>query len=169
MNDLIKLIDESIELELNVSKLYSLFHKLFPEHGDFWWTLSIEEKNHASLLLTGKQHFTSMGMVPENILATRLEILEVTNYELKFLIDKFSQTPPEEEDAFNLAIQIEESAGELHFQKFMNSGSNNPLEEIFRNLNNDDRDHAKRIKRYKTRFVNNGKCEAGSPSLESAA
>ena len=169
MTDIAEVIDESIKLELNVSKLYTLFHEIFPDHGDFWWTLSIEEKNHASLLLTGKNHFGSIGMVPKKLLATRLEMLEMTNYELQFLIDKFTHTPPSEEDAFDLAIQIEESAGEIHFQNFMQNNSDNPLEEIFHKLNSDDANHAERIRSYKEKYVKNYKNGTFTSSIESAA
>ena len=51
------IIDESINLELNVGKLYLKFSELFPEDGDFWWKLHVEEKHHASLIRTGRQHY----------------------------------------------------------------------------------------------------------------
>lgn len=168
MDNLAQIIDESIKLELNVSKLYSLFHEIFPEHGDFWWTLSIEEKNHASLLLTGRDHFTTLGMVPLKLLPTQLNKLEMTNYELKFLVEKFELIPPSEEDAFDLAIQIEQSVGELHFQEFMKSKSDNPLEKVFHQLNKDDVDHAERIRRYKSNFVNMGKSDLPVSSMENS-
>jgi len=153
MDNLSKIIDESINLELKVSKLYALFHKIFPDHANFWWKLTIEEKNHAALVLTGKEHFASIGTIPDNLLSRELEKLKVTNYELDFLINKFSTHPPSEEEAFDLAIQIEESAGELHFQSFMNKKGSAPIDKIFRQLNHGDKDHAERLKSYKKKYV----------------
>ncbi|MEE8377166.1 MAG: hypothetical protein V3R45_02225 [Candidatus Aminicenantaceae bacterium] len=63
--DFKELLETSIELELLVSDLYSLYNEIFPEDSDFWWDLSFEEKNHASLLesmrtcLLGKSGNTS--------------------------------------------------------------------------------------------------------------
>ncbi len=56
-----QLIREAIQLELNVAKLYLLFHDLFPEDGDFWWQLVIEEENHAALLKTVEQDGSYQG------------------------------------------------------------------------------------------------------------
>jgi len=47
-----QLIREAIQLEFNVADLYLFFHRLFPEDAGFWWSLVIEEKNHAALLKT---------------------------------------------------------------------------------------------------------------------
>ncbi|MDH3974266.1 MAG: hypothetical protein OEV42_08305 [Deltaproteobacteria bacterium] len=168
MTDTAKIMDESIKLELNISKLYTLFLRIFPEHRDFWWTLSIEEKNHASLLLAGKHHFARFSMMPENMLAAKLEKLEMINDELELLIYKLARIPPSEEDAFDLAIGIEESAGEVHFQNFMQKRSDKPLEKIFHKLNSGDEDHADRIRRYKAKYVMSGNISIGSSSIESA-
>ena len=50
-----QLIQEAIQLELNIAKLYLLFHQLLPEDSTFWWKLVIEEENHAALLKTIEQ------------------------------------------------------------------------------------------------------------------
>ncbi len=39
-----KLIDESIQVELNVAKIYMFFCDTFSEDLDFWWKLALEEK-----------------------------------------------------------------------------------------------------------------------------
>jgi len=44
------LLDESIQLELNLAKLYTLFNDHFEEDEEFWWQLSMEERSHAALL-----------------------------------------------------------------------------------------------------------------------
>ncbi len=38
-----QLIDELIELELNVAKIYMFFSDTFSEDSDFWWQLGLEE------------------------------------------------------------------------------------------------------------------------------
>ena len=44
-----ELIDQSIQLELLVSKLYFIFYESYSEDAAFWWKLVEEEKNHAAI------------------------------------------------------------------------------------------------------------------------
>ena len=55
---------------------------------------------------------------------------------------------PSREDAFNLALKLAQSAGEIHFQQFMEKSSGSKLDLIFKRLNGDDKDHAMRILSY---------------------
>ncbi len=147
-NNFISLIDESINLELNVSNLYSLFFKLFPEDADFWWQLVLEEKNHAALIQSGKEYFEPLNKFPYDLLANSLEEVKDMNSSLKSMIQKLESAPPPREDAFNIAFELENSAGELHFQNFMNKEENLKIDDIFKQLNKDDKDHALRIALY---------------------
>ena len=147
-NDVTSLIDESINLELNVSDIYSLFHKLFPDDAEFWWKLLLEEKNHAALIQSGKEYFEPINKFPHNLLHHSLQNLKDTNSKLRALIKKFEKTPPSREKAFNIAFKIENSAGELHFQEFMDEETNSTTDNIFKELNKDDKDHAMRIRCY---------------------
>ncbi|HIJ89408.1 MAG: hypothetical protein OEV89_00935 [Desulfobulbaceae bacterium] len=141
-------IDESIKLELNVSELYSLFQRSFPEDADFWWELVLEEKNHAALIQSGKEHFEPITEFPPYLLHHNLQELEDINSDLLALIKQFENTPPLRAEAFNLALKIENSAGELHFQEFMNKEEDLIIGNIFRKLNKDDKEHAMRIRTY---------------------
>ncbi len=142
------LIEESINLELNVSNIYLLFHNLFQEDEDFWWKLVLEEKNHAALIQSGKDHFAPLKKFPLKLLHHNLRELKDTNSTLLSLINNFEETPPSREDAFNIALKIENSACELHFQNFMDEEANSAVENIFKELNRDDKEHALRIRSY---------------------
>ncbi len=149
MNDnLRELIDESIDLESNVAELYLLFQAKFPEDADFWWALALEEKNHASLVRSLKEHFLPVGKVPENLLADSLETVRETNRLIRGLLDRYRQTPPSREEAFRTACQLEDGAAELHFQDFMSREEGSELDRIFRRLNADDKDHGKKLRDY---------------------
>ncbi len=50
-----KHLDESIQLELNLATLYTIFNDCFAEDEDFWWDLAMEERGHASLLQQEKK------------------------------------------------------------------------------------------------------------------
>ena len=144
-NNFISLIDESINLELNVSNLYSLFFKLFPEDADFWWKLVLEEKNHAALIRSGKEYFEQLNKFPHDILSDSLQKLKDTNSKLETMIQKFESDPPLRQEAFNMAFDLENSAGEVHFQNFMSKEGNLKIADIFKQLNKDDKDHSMRI------------------------
>jgi hypothetical protein len=142
------LIDESLHLELNVSTLYFLFYNLFPQDAAFWWRLTEEEKNHAALIRSGKEYFAPLGNFPDRLLHDNADELKATNARVLSLIEKYKTSPPSRAEALNCALTLETSAGELHFQKFMDGKEGSAIDKIFRELNGEDEAHAKRIKAY---------------------
>ena len=144
-----QLIKESIRLELNVSKIYLGFHHRFTEDADFWWKMAIEEESHAALLASGEKYFLHSKMFPLELICTSLDTLADLNRELECLIQSESKFPSSKSEAFNLAIRLEKSAGEIHFQHAMRElpQPSEPIK-LFRILNNSDMDHADRIRSY---------------------
>ena len=144
-----QLIEEAIKLELNVAETYLSFHHRFPEDAGFWWKIAIEEKNHAALLKNGKQHFLDAGMFPSELVGDSLEALINANNDLKNILRHEEESPPSRAAALNLALKLEELAGEIHFQHAMQQAEH-PSEAIklFQSLNEDDKDHAERIRNY---------------------
>lgn len=145
---MINLINESMKLELNVSELYLLFHNHFPDDATFWWKLVIEERNHAELIRQGREHYEPEGKFPETLLCCKLSELKRANEELAVLISKVTVNPLSREEAFNTALKLELAAGEIHFQEFMSNDIATIPEEIFKELNCADKDHAERIRKY---------------------
>ena len=74
-----EIVDESIRLELNVSKLYKIFNQSFKEDAYFWWELSEEEKNHANLIrkIGGLDYLTNKLI--EEILPEKLDNMIESN------------------------------------------------------------------------------------------
>lgn len=147
--ELPKILTESLELELNVAELYLLFSYLFPEDNYFWWKLAIEEKNHAALLRSGQQYFIDANLFPEEILSSKLDNLIKTNQKIINLISKFEIDPPSRITALQVALELEQSVGEFHFQAAMEVLPQSKALKVFQHLNRDDRDHAIRIQTYK--------------------
>lgn len=145
------LVEESINLELNMAALYLVFHKLFPEDADFWWTLVLEEKNHAALIRSGKDSFMAVDKFPSDLISDSLQELKDTNGRIALFLKRCEVDPPSREEAFGLAVELERSAGELHFQEFMEKETGSKIDEIFRQLNKDDKDHERRIRLYMKR------------------
>jgi hypothetical protein len=145
--NVIQYLDEAINLELRVSELYFLFSKSFLDDRDFWWQLEIEEKNHAALLKSAKS-FYEFGKFPEEIFPDKLELLQESIIKVNLLIKSFNCEWTRKQ-AFDTAIDLENSAGEVHFQNFMYSQEQSDIAEIFRKLNRNDSNHSKRITEYK--------------------
>lgn len=143
-----ELIDEAIKLELNISCIYEIFGKLFPEDSDFWSQLVFEEKNHASLLKAAKKTLLSVDLFPSKLLHPTLEMLIDTNNKLYLLMKEYKENPPSRESAFYKAIDIELSAGEIHFQHAMKHLPSDEIMDTIQQLNKDDKDHIVRIRMY---------------------
>ena len=146
-NNLIKLAEEAMRLEYNVSKLYMIFRDAYPEDTAFWWQLVIEESNHAALIKSGRDYFMPVMDFPDGIFPA-MEDMREANKELESLLEKYEADPPSREIAFNVALKTEMSAGELHFQQTMTKSADSKILELFQKLNQDDKDHAKRIRAY---------------------
>ncbi len=144
-----ELLDLSIAHEINISRLYTLFHELFEEDEDFWWQLSIEERSHAALLRNEKKlNRPSSGALPENLLSSDLEALTSSNTRIESLIEEYTANPPTRGEALQAAHDLEQSVGEIHYQEFMTRKSCSLSDELFKQLNMEDKDHADRIQSY---------------------
>lgn len=142
------LIYESIRLELNASRLYQIFYNLFPVDSQFWWKMMIEEKGHAALLETGKDDFFPMGKFPVSILAESLSEVEEANSSIEKLIEEFEKKPPSREEAFKAAHDLENAAGEVHFQRFVDGKSPTKMESVFQKLIREDKNHELKLEEY---------------------
>jgi hypothetical protein len=146
--ELCRIFDESIKLEGNVGDLYVMFQDALPEDAGFWRELIIEERRHAALLETGKTYFAPVSESSVGLLACRLDDLQEINAYLVKLFGRYKRKSPSREEAFNTALQIERSAGEIHFQEFMEKEADSRYAELFQKMNTYDKDHESRIKAY---------------------
>ena len=144
----IQLIDESIKLELAVSELYQLFHIAYPEDSDFWWQLMIEEKGHAAILRSGKENFLPLNKFPKKLVSNSLHEVSNTFVELENLIKAYKDNPPSRTEAFNNALKFEMSAGEVHFQEFLDTKNKTSIDKIFQKLINSDKNHVSKLLDY---------------------
>jgi len=144
--DIIKYFDEAIKVELNASKIYAIFSQKFPEDKSFWWSLSLEEINHASLIESEKL-FYKVNVFPDELFSVDLEELIKLNDSLHIIMEQFKDNISLE-NAFKIALEIENSAMELNYQKLAESASSDRAVNLFQELNRADKDHAKRISDY---------------------
>ena len=143
-----QIVDESVQLELNVGELYKIFSLTFKEDASFWGELYEEEKHHANLIRkVGGLDFLTYKIIPK-LLSAKLNEIKETNDTISSYIDEYKTNPPSRKEAFNLALEIEGSAGEIHYQEFMENELDDMLTQTFQKLNADDKDHYKRIRAY---------------------
>jgi hypothetical protein len=64
------------------------------------------------------------------------------------LFKKYNEKPPSRESAFNIALNIKKSAGELHFQLTIETSPTSSIMEVLQVLNKDCKNHANRILAY---------------------
>ncbi|MDY6839739.1 MAG: hypothetical protein SWH78_17415 [Thermodesulfobacteriota bacterium] len=145
---LTQLMNESVKLESNVADLYMIFHEAFPEDCAFWYQLHMEEKNHASIIQSAREAWLSGKEFPLEILSPNLDELIALNTKLGSLLEEYRKNPPSREMAFNVALDLEESAGEAHFQDAMEQTPSSELMELFQMLTGEDKEHADRIRTY---------------------
>jgi CheY-like chemotaxis protein len=141
-------IDQAIQLELNAADIYLIFSDAIPEDSNFWATLAWEEKNHATVLKTGKDILMPKDQFPADLLPNVIQVLVETNSWLDSLKEKFAEVKPDRKTAFAIAIRIESSAGEQHFQSIMEAPSESNVIKIFQELCEDDIHHLNRIHEY---------------------
>lgn len=143
-----QLAEESIQLELNVAKLYEIFRRAFPDDASFWSDLILEENRHAALIQSLKDTIVPAGISIDTLLSKSIKELKNANNKVISLITKYQKASPSRDKAFRTALKLEQSAGEIHFQKFMEKESGSEFEKIFQKLNSYDKDHAMRISKY---------------------
>ena len=143
MDDIIRYIDESITMETNIAELYLLFSETIPEDRLFWWKLNLEERNHASLLESEKL-FYQVNAFPTELFSNNLEDIVRFNGSFILKIQQFKNKPTRE-NAFKIALEIENSGIELSYQLLSENKKLSKAIKLFNQLNKADKDHAKRI------------------------
>ena len=149
MENLVNLfIQESINMELNIGDLYQLFSVKYPADYDFWWRLSMEEINHGALIESINDAFIDETLLPLAAIERQTDELKRMNQLIQDQIQQYKSAPPSRLESFEIAINLENSIGEFHFELFMTEKSGSQMIEIFQKLNGDDKNHANRISNY---------------------
>ena len=141
-------LDEASQLEMLVANLYLIFEKLFSEDELFWHQLAVEEKNHAALIENIKNSPGCSNQFVSSFAPELLQEILQTKELVSSLIVKYSEVKPDRKTAFNTAINIEKSAGEIAYQNFMTQDVDSWILLGLQKLNEYDRDHIDRLKQY---------------------
>ena len=140
-----ELLHEAILAENNMAELYGWYAKTFQEDREFWETISQEEKKHASLIRLAQDILTEEDLA-QIFINDNLDKVKEVNKELRSFIERFSKDPPEKTDAYNIAAMMESNSFESFYQSKMTGTPQSKSMKVFQKLNEDSKDHAKRIK-----------------------
>lgn len=143
-----RLIDESIQLELTMATLYELFHTAHPEDGEFWGQLYVEERSHANLLRTAKDSVIHKKEFPKTMVSESIKDVIQANKRIKHQLTLCKTNVPSRIEAFKIAIALENEVGESHFEQFMNHKAQNAVESVFQQINREDKNHEQRLRTY---------------------
>ena len=105
-------------------------------------------KNHADLIVIGRGTSLVKPEFPVELLAPSVDILYEANNKLILMLKECKKQRPSREKTFHIALEIEQLAGELHFQLAMEKPLTSTIMEIFQKMNKDDKEHADRIRAY---------------------
>lgn len=144
-----KMLALASEIEKVIAEIYRVFSECFEDDRVFWWSLCIEEMNHAASLNTAKRFIS----VDEDLKEDLFEADEKTLIELKErytrLLKDISEKSCERIDAFNIALDLENGDVESKFQEFMSKmNPTSQVTKILQKLSEDDIDHVNKIKKY---------------------
>lgn len=142
------LLEKGIAIERIAAELYLLFCELFPEDKAFWWRLMLEEQNHAALFESARGDFLPLKKVPIDLVPQSLKDLNESITTFSSIMEQWRANGGSRAEAFNTALRLEESAAELHLQKYAERSPGSALDKIFQRLVHDDKLHAQRIQGY---------------------
>ncbi|KMQ50463.1 hypothetical protein CHISP_2581 [Chitinispirillum alkaliphilum] len=139
-------------LERKIGLLYSYFQDIFTEDKAFWQQLTKEETEHATLIETHIEYINDFRDKFKILLESSEDNVEEIINKITVIINDLGKHVKTREDALLLALQMEQSAGELHFQNtadFQDYESEIPIPiQIFQSLAQSDKDHAIKISKY---------------------
>ncbi len=140
------LIDQLITLEANVAELYRLFAHLFETDRSFWLQMAHEETLHAQMINQNRPLITKLVTLSKDSLVDLTEITRLMAERIRKLTREYRNKPPGKTEAYLCALQVEQSAGEIHFQKIAARLNNPRAKLIFLQLNGNDQEHVDRIR-----------------------
>lgn len=142
---IINYIEEAINLEHKMSRLYTKFAAI--KDYDFWFKIALEELRHGSIL----QNMLYAIKISESDVSSDFDISEENLQELRLMnhkIEVLIEGEIEEDDIIKIALELESSASEAHYQKLSKKDSDNLIVKTFMKLGKDDVDHYNRILKY---------------------
>ena len=145
---IIEILNESINQELLVSEIYSLFEKTFREDSEFWYKLSQEELSHSITLQAERDSFSEEGLLPAELVQVDLEKLQKQNSLLSGFYEGLKKSAPSREQAFSIACALERTMLETIYASCLAKHPETRALKIFQSISSDEKEHIERILQY---------------------
>ena len=146
MDDIGEKIELAARLESRIGDLYLEFSNRFPEDRNFWWQLALEEKNHASILESGRVTFMPVDAFPEKLVSSDLDELLSLHSDLDLIFEILPTF--DRKTAFQKALDLENCFVEYYYQQAMDEKHPDRYLLNFQELNRDSGNHMERIRSY---------------------
>jgi rubrerythrin len=105
-----------IAVEAMTAEIYHAFSRLFPQVKDFWYDLALSEENHTNILLLAAGLHRA-GTQTEDIAPRSLYQVQETFTLVSDSKKRVGTNNLSIKEAFEMALQIENSTGEIYFQQ----------------------------------------------------
>lgn len=133
---IIELLEQN---ELDISTLYGIYARDFPDHADFWSKLSQEEAEHAGIIsTTHKKSDLKRFFVPNDL--ARDVIRYVHNYIKECILEARKRKRLTHADAVSAALRIERSTVENKCLEIL-VPSSRAAKDMVRGLNKETKKH----------------------------
>ncbi len=137
--------------ESMISELYQKFADTFPEHYDFWKSISDEEIEHSSWIITLSDDVDSGVLKLHKSVFTEKFRFETID-KLRDLLNNYSDNITLKE-ACDIALAIEQHMLEKEYLSLF-SGGHEAFVELTENLAKETREHVKRLIIFRDKNVN---------------
>jgi hypothetical protein len=136
-----------IAIEATTGEIYHALGRLFPQVQSFWHDLALAEENHTQILLEAARLHRA-GLLNEYIVPASLPDVYET-----FALVRDSKKKVEAEtlslrNAFDMALEIENSTGESYFQEVISQATDSEVISKLRKLLTDEEFHKTKIQNF---------------------
>jgi hypothetical protein len=115
------LIEALIRIEEALSHIYLFFSNIFPQDAAFWHSLHLEEEKHALLIRTHGDYILESPELIVFFARNNPDLLLSLAIQFEDHLPQLDRSYPSREEALALALKLEGSAGEAHYQALMRS------------------------------------------------
>jgi hypothetical protein len=133
-----------VAVEAVTAEIYHVLDRLFPQVKDLWHGLALSEENHTRILLEAARLHRA-GLLNEYIVPPSLPHVYETFALVNDAKKKLEAETPSLKDAFELALEIENSTGESYFQEVISRETDSKVISKLRELLTDEELHKNKI------------------------
>lgn len=146
--DLHERLKACIGIELGVANIYRTFSEKLPEAKDLWYDLSLEEENHAAILVLGGK-YNEMGVLPDNIVPSSMHGIKQTVDLVKETEKRAQSESLSLKAALDMSLKLEKTKEESYLPEILAKETDSEVISRLQQLLNDTKLHILRLSDYR--------------------